>query len=113
MTHWSLIAYDIREPKRLRRVHAYLRKRAQALQLSVFILEAEESQLNAILADLRKRADNRCDDIRLYAVKNPAAVWSAGNQNARLAGLYTPQSTRGDATGMKRVFQRLFGKDAA
>jgi CRISPR-associated protein Cas2 len=112
MTQWSLIAYDIRDPKRLRRVHAYLRQRAQALQFSVFLLETEESALRTILDGVRQRADTRHDDIRLYAVTDPSAVWSAGTQQAALAGLYVPQPPAPPGV-LQRLFQGLFPREAA
>ena len=113
MTHWSLIAYDIRDPKRLRRVHGYLRKRAQALQLSVFLIKANETELDAILAGVRARADNREDDIRLYAVADPAAIWSAGTQSAAVAGLYGAQPEATRPVGLAGLFHGLFGRRAA
>ncbi|MGB2131546.1 MAG: hypothetical protein ACPHXW_08940, partial [Marinobacterium sp.] len=34
--HWSLIAYDVRSPRRIQRLHRFLRTQAYALQESVF-----------------------------------------------------------------------------
>jgi CRISPR-associated protein Cas2 len=113
MSHWSLIAYDIRDPKRLRRVHAYLRTRAQALQLSVFLVQADTAELDAILDGVRARVDNRCDDIRLYAVTDPAALWSAGIQGDAVAGCYIAQPESARAGGLAGFFQGLFGREAA
>lgn len=113
MKHWSLIAYDIREPKRLRRIHRYLRKQAVAVQKSVFIIETDERRLDAILGELRARADNRDDDIRLYAIPNPAAVWTAGTQCDKGIGLYTAAPSRSAERGVGRWLKGLFGRDAA
>jgi CRISPR-associated protein Cas2 len=113
MKHWSLIAYDIREPKRLRRVHAYLRKQAQAVQYSVFILESDDARLNTILAGLRERADQRDDDIRLYAIPDPGAVWIAGTQAEKVAGLYAPVPSHPPARGVGQWLKGLFGRQAA
>lgn len=113
MQHWSLIAYDIREPKRLRRVHSYLRKQAQAVQKSVFILETDEARLTTILAEVRARANPRDDDIRLYAIPDPGAVWIAGTQREKVAGLYAPVPSRPPERGVGRWLKGLFGRQAA
>ncbi len=113
MKHWSLIAYDIRQPKRLRRVHGYLRKQALALQKSVFLIETDDPHLQQVLAELRARADNREDDIRLYAIPGPASVWTAGKQAAKGAGLYGPDQPGASGSRMHRWFTGLFGKEAA
>ena len=113
MKHWSLIAYDIREPKRLRRIHRTLRKQAMAVQQSVFIIETDERHLEALLGDLRAQANNRDDDIRLYAIPNPAALWTAGTQCDKGVGLYTAAPSRSAAHGVGRWLKGLFGRDAA
>ncbi len=113
MKHWSLIAYDVREPKRLRRIHAYLRKHALALQQSVFMIETDDRHLQEILDEVRARADNRDDDIRLYAIPNPASVWAAGKQVTKGFGLYGPEPHLASGSRMSRWFKGLFGKEAA
>jgi CRISPR-associated protein Cas2 len=88
LNHWYLIAYDVREPKRLRQVHYYLRKRALAVQKSVFILQTDPAGLTETLAGLSERVLERDDDLRLYAIPGPGALWAAGRQAANLGGLY-------------------------
>jgi CRISPR-associated protein Cas2 len=109
--HWYLIAYDVREPKRLQRIHYHLRKHALAVQKSVFLLHADADGLAEVERGLRERADARDDDLRLYAVPGPAALWAAGQQGTRMAGLHG-----GDARprgGVRDWFKGLFGREAA
>jgi CRISPR-associated protein Cas2 len=119
--HWYLVAYDVRAPKRLRRVHYYLRKRALAVQKSVFAMETDSGALAEVQKGLLAIADPREDDLRLYSIPGPAAVWTAGKQGQRFEGLYgahdaaRPQPAAGDAkrSRMGRWIQGLFGREAA
>jgi len=113
MKHWYLIAYDIREPRRLRRVHYYLRKQALALQKSVFAIETDAPHLEEVLAQVRDLADSRDDDIRLYAIPGPAALWTAGQQEHRLAGLHGGEAAAREGSLIKRLFNGLFRREAA
>lgn len=61
-----LIAYDITDPKRLARMHRYLRKIAVPIQYSVFYLIADERHLDALLADAASLIDPKSDDLRCY-----------------------------------------------
>jgi len=72
MARW-VIAYDIADPERLRRVHDYLKRRAFHLQYSVFLADASDSTLGDLLDDLRVLIDEGADDIRVYRI--PASPW--------------------------------------
>lgn len=82
--HWYLLAYDICEPRRLRRVHYYLRKRGLAAQESVFFLHASEAELKEILDEVAELMELREDDLRAYPIQHPAEVWLTGQ--AAVAG---------------------------
>lgn len=75
---WYLLAYDIRDPRRLRRVHRYLRRRALAAQESVFFLHVTDAELRQVLDGVAARIDRRRDDVRAYPITHPAEVWLAG-----------------------------------
>jgi len=75
---WYLLAYDIRDPQRLRRVHYYLRKRALAAQQSVFFLHVTDAELQRTLDEVAKRIHRHRDDVRAYPISHPAEVWLAG-----------------------------------
>lgn len=113
MKHWYLIAYDIREPKRLRRVHYCLRKQALALQKSVFAIETDPIHLEEVLARVREIADAHEDDIRLYSIPGPAALWTAGQQEHKLTGLHGGETAAREGSLIKRLFAGLFRREAA
>lgn len=62
----SIICYDIRDAKRLGRIHRYLTRHAIALQYSVFLFQGTNDALNRCLDDLSALMDPAQDDIRAY-----------------------------------------------
>jgi len=85
-----LLAYDIRNPRRLRRVHYFVKKRGVALQKSVFLLRADQDELALLSRGIKKLVNEKEDDVRLYPVRHPGKLWSAGTQQNRVDGLYVP-----------------------
>jgi CRISPR-associated protein Cas2 len=67
-----LIAYDIADPRRLRRVHRLLCEHAVPVQYSVFIARCSPAKLGVIRALLAKLIHPREDDVRMYPVPEPA-----------------------------------------
>ena len=61
-----LICYDISCPRRLVRIHRYLKRVAYPLQYSVFLFTGTAPQLERCLARLSHLMDARADDIRAY-----------------------------------------------
>lgn len=61
-----LIAYDIREPHRLCRVHRFLRKQGLPVQYSVFTARLTERKLQRVMTGLERIMDVRVDDVRFY-----------------------------------------------
>jgi len=59
-----LLAYDVRNPKRLRRVHSVAKDFGDALQYSVFLCDLTEIELfrlkEALLGVINARADSVC-----------------------------------------------------
>ncbi len=71
-----LIAYDIRDPRRWRRVYACLKDRGVHLQYSVFLARLNRKGLEAVIERLAQAIDPGCDDVRIYPVpENPDWVW--------------------------------------
>lgn len=75
-----LVAYDIRNPRRLRRVHRVLRKRGLAAQYSAFTVEADDVQIGHVLAAVEAEIDPRVDDVRAYHLPANCRVWKLGKQ---------------------------------
>ncbi len=105
---WYVIAYDIRNEKRLRRLHYALKKEAVPLQKSVFLLHADMEQRNRVKAEIQSRVSTREDDVRIYPVFSPATFWLAGVR-ASLSGLYGGASGKMHEPGsVKGFFRKLF-----
>jgi len=87
MKQYYLIAYDIRHPKRLQRLHYYLSKHSLFLQRSVYLFNSRTLPLEQLIKGIKQRTKNE-DDVRLYPVRNPGAIWAAGRQDQAFSGLY-------------------------
>lgn len=114
---WYLLAYDIRDPKRLQKVHYYLRKRALAAQLSVFFLHTSEDGLVTVLDGVASRIDPRQDDVRAYPIQHPGDIW-LGGRAAVGGGLLKTGGGRSRTavadtvaapSGVRGLFKRLWG----
>lgn len=71
-----LIAYDIRQPARLQRVHKYCARLGHALQYSLFVADLNPDEVEKAKEEIAKRADADYDDVRFYALGNdPEGAW--------------------------------------
>jgi CRISPR-associated protein Cas2 len=61
-----LLAYDISDPARLRRVHRTVREVGLPSQYSVFLVEARPRELDSLLQELHGLIVDSEDDIRAY-----------------------------------------------
>lgn len=96
-----LVAYDIRSPRRLRHVHAFLAKRALSVQYSVYVLPANVSEIGDTADDLRMLIDERKDDVRIYHLPQRCLCWLFGERAMFPEGLWL------DAPGaFRRLLQR-------
>lgn len=77
-TGWYLMAYDIRDPTRLRKIHRALRRQAMPVQASVFLAEGRVSELRERLHALHAWMDTTVDDVRAWPVAQPACLWTYG-----------------------------------
>lgn len=66
MRHVYLVTYDIREPKRLRRVLRVVRGFGQHLQYSVFRCELSAANRARLVARLADVIDHRADQVLLF-----------------------------------------------
>lgn len=91
-----LLCYDIRDPKRLARVYRYLVTEAVPVQYSVFVTRKTVEQLGEIRAELARRIDPTCDDVRIYHVPDRPEVAALGVQGLPEGiGLLASQETGG------------------
>lgn len=91
--NWYILSYDIRQDKRLKKFHYRLKKRGLALQRSVFLIEADATELEQIIQWVEQYTHTQQDDVRLYPISHPKAIWSAGSQHHAFNGLHITQSS--------------------
>jgi CRISPR-associated protein Cas2 len=66
-----IIAYDIADVKRLRKIAKVVEKKAMRIQYSIYIFyDATQKELTSLLDAICKIYDEKYDDIRVYKVKN-------------------------------------------
>lgn len=76
-----LICYDIRSPKRLKKVHKVITQYAISVQLSVYWADLDKQNLKQMITLLEKVIDNKVDDIRIYATGSLLSADIIGQPN--------------------------------
>lgn len=94
MSSWHIIAYDVKDPRRLSRLHRRIKKDALALQKSVYAVDKSSTELDSLIEDILNLVDTRLDDVRLYPIHSLKEVWALGQQPAATEGLLVPQRQR-------------------
>lgn len=61
-----LICYDIRDNRRLSRLHRFLKSHAVPIQYSVFCYQGSAAQLGRLVREMESRIDRKADDVRVY-----------------------------------------------
>jgi CRISPR-associated protein Cas2 len=77
-----LIAYDIRCPRRLTRLHQWLIRHATPLQYSVFLGRYDRAELADLRRQIEARIDPLADDVRLYPLPERPQLRALGVQRA-------------------------------
>lgn len=73
-----LVSYDIRCPKRLRKVHALCSRKALRIQYSVFEAQITLADLRQLQEQIRKLIDEDEDDVRIYGLHENANITTLG-----------------------------------
>lgn len=73
-----LVAYDIRAPKRLRKVQKRLAQQGFAIQYSLYALDLTDAEQKSLLKDLSAIALRKEDDIRLYPLSRQLHGFARG-----------------------------------
>lgn len=97
-----LVAYDVADPCRLRRVQRYLKRCAIPVQYSVFVAHCDERRLDVILQEIAARIDPTQDDVRAYHLPHACEVVVLGSQ-------YLPDGIMLPAEGVARLLHELTG----
>lgn len=61
-----LICYDITRPRRLQRIHKFLKARGFHIQYSVFLLHLGWQQLQQVKEEISGLINPKYDDVRIY-----------------------------------------------
>jgi len=75
-----LICYDIADPRRLVRVHRYLKGHGIPVQYSVFVAKLRPRSLDLVMAGISERIDPRADDVRAYALPATLRIERIGRE---------------------------------
>ncbi len=75
-----LIAHDIADPKRLKKVWRFMQKECFRLQYSVYLFSGSREQLDQVLDKLNQIVNNKEDDVRIYAITENTRIWGLGIQ---------------------------------
>ena len=70
--HRYIVAYDIRDPKRLRKVHKTVRSFGWPMQYSVFICDLDQMELIELRLALGAVLHHEVDSVALIDVGDPA-----------------------------------------
>lgn len=73
-----LICYDIADPRRLGRLHRFLKTRALPVQYSVFHFEGSSAQLGRLLQDIKAHIKPKEDDVRAYPIPDAVQLHTLG-----------------------------------
>lgn len=99
-----LIAYDIANPRRLGRVHRYLKRRAIPVQYSIFVFHGNEIMLGRVLSGIAEFIAPDADDVRAYYLPNRCEVVMLGRQSL-------PDGVMIGAPGLDRLLKELTVSD--
>ena len=75
---WYLVAYDICDPARLRKVHYLLKREGLWIQRSVFLVHGTSGKLRAIIDHVATVIDLHQDQLRAWPVSEPGQIWFGG-----------------------------------
>ena len=78
-TNW-ILAYDIREPRRLQKVGRLMQKEGMRLQYSVYMLKGSRDQVEQLLEQLTPLIDAKADDVKIYPLGENTRIWGLGTQ---------------------------------
>ena len=65
-----IVAYDISDKKRLRKVAKFLEKKGVRIEYSVFFLKADKNEMVEIAMEISEIIDSETDDVRIYEIED-------------------------------------------
>lgn len=89
-----LLAYDVRDESRLKRVHKATQKKCIALQRSVFLYSGKGAKLQRLMSTLSDEIDRSEDDLRLYAISSLQSLWFLTSKHPPISGAQVSKAAR-------------------
>ena len=78
-----LIAYDIKDDKRLRKIAKYTESKALRIQLSLYLLEnIKKKEFIDLIHKLKNMIDEE-DDLRIYKIDLKKTIYFESNKNIK------------------------------
>ena len=74
-SRWHLVAYDVSNARRLRRVHRLLAGRGIWLQRSVFLVQADNDEIRDLLAITANLVHSREDHVAAWRLVSRSRLW--------------------------------------
>lgn len=106
---WYMVCYDIADPRRLGKVHRFMKKKGMAAQKSIFFVQREAREMKSFFKDLERIIKQGEDDIRAYPVESPKKVWTTGGILEAFP-LAAPARKKGPVAKKRSLWQRLTGR---
>lgn len=78
-----IIAYDIRDNKRLRKMAKMIENEALRVQFSVFYIKCDKKKLSEIIDKIKKIIDEDEDDVRIYMINLAKTLFLQKSQNVK------------------------------
>lgn len=89
-----LVTYDIADPRRLSRLHRFLKKRAVPVQYSVFLFEGSGAQIGRLMQQIEQLIRPDQDDVRAYQLPQTPQFDTLGRgslpADSRLLSTHSP-----------------------
>ncbi len=120
MKQWHVVAYDVADARRLRRVHRCVSRQALAVQRSVFLFHGTRGALRRLLAELATLIDAERDDVRAYPSAHPGRMWMSsgiesvedGDSTTEEPTLLAANDESGEwATALRKLWRSLGGRE--
>lgn len=70
-----VLAYDVRDPRRLRRVQRMMSRKTLFLQRSLYLFQGDGGSLIGLLREVGDLLKQDVDDLRIYALSTPEDLW--------------------------------------
>lgn len=73
-----MLCYDIRDDRRLRRVHRLMKGWGVPFQYSLFLCQLTRREARSMMEQVRQLIDVRVDDVRLYTLDSARTIRHVG-----------------------------------